>query len=54
MGMTFDEIIDDILEEVDPTEMYQQALKEHKKRLKAINEGEYITLEELKKKLKVS
>lgn len=54
MDMTFDEVIDNILDELDPIEMYQAALKEHTKRLKAMNDGEYVTLGTLKKKYKVS
>ena len=53
MGKTFDQAIGDILDEMDPVEMYQEALEEHKRRLKAMEEGEYVTLAELKRKLKV-
>ncbi|MBI5000249.1 MAG: hypothetical protein HZB92_01800 [Euryarchaeota archaeon] len=54
MDMTFDDVIDNILDEVDPIEMYQAALKEHNKRLEAMNDGEYTTLAALKKKYKAT
>ncbi len=54
MGKTFDDVINNILDEVDPMEMYEQALAEHNRRLEAMKAGEYVTLDELKKKLKVS
>lgn len=53
MGMTFDEVISDILNEFDPIEMYEESLEEHNIRLKAMEAGEYITLDELKKKFRV-
>ena len=54
MDRTFDEVIDEMMDEVDPMEMYEKALGEHRERLKAMKEGEYVTLDELKKNLKVS
>ncbi len=54
MDMTFDDVLDSILDEVDPVEMYQAVLKEHNKLLTAMNDGEYVTLAALKKKYKVT
>jgi predicted CopG family antitoxin len=54
MGRTFDEVIDRILDELDPLEMYQAALEEHNSRLRGMSKGEYLSLSELKKKYKVS
>jgi len=48
MGMTFDEVISDILNDFDPIEMYEDSLEEHNLRLKAMEAGEYITLDQLK------
>ncbi|MCK4613523.1 MAG: hypothetical protein KAU14_01870 [Thermoplasmata archaeon] len=53
MGSSFDDVINDILNEVDPIEMYAQALEEHHKRLEAMESGKYVTLNELKKRLRV-
>lgn len=50
MGMTFDEALAAMLDELDPMEMYQAALEEHEKRLHAMRAGEYVTLEDIKKK----
>jgi len=54
MDMTFDDVIDRILDELDPNEMYQAAIEEHEMRLKAMGEGEYVTLASLRAKHKAS
>jgi len=49
--MTFSEVVDDLIETVDPMEMYQNYLEEHKRQIKKIKAGEYVTLDELKETL---
>jgi len=53
LGGTFDTVINNMLDEIDPKEMYEYHLIEHRERLKAMESGEYVTLKDLKKKLGV-
>jgi len=46
--MTFNDVIDNFIESMDPMEMYEDFLEEHKCRLKRMKAGEYITLDDLK------
>lgn len=50
---SFDDVINDTLDKVDPDETYEKVLEEHHMRLEVMESGEYVTLDELKKKLKV-
>ena len=51
LGNSFDEVINGILDEIDPIEMYEHKIQEHKKRLKTMESGDYVPLKDLKRKL---
>jgi len=49
--MTFNDVIDNFIETMDPMEMYQDFLEEHYRRLARMKAGEYDTLDDLKASL---
>ena len=51
-GMTFDEVINEMMDMMSEEEFYEHVLEEHKKRLKKIKAGEYIEAGNLTKALK--
>ena len=52
-GESFDDVINSMLEEIDSVELYEDVLDEHKSIVKEMEKGEYATLDEVKKKLKL-
>ena len=50
-NMTFDDVINRLMEQVSEEKFYKEVLKEHRKRLKKMRAGDYITREELDKAL---
>jgi hypothetical protein len=50
--MTFDEVINDMMDMMSEEEFYEHVLEEHKKRLKKIKAGEYIEADSLTEALK--
>jgi predicted CopG family antitoxin len=50
LGKSFDDVINRMMEQLDPVEMYEHVLDEHLSRVAEMKGGEYITLESLKKK----
>ncbi|UCE36726.1 MAG: hypothetical protein JSW00_14595 [Thermoplasmata archaeon] len=50
-GMTFDEVINEMMDMMSEEEFYKHVLEEHKKRLKKIKAGEYIESDDLSKAL---
>ena len=51
LGKSFDDVINRMMDELDPIEMYEYILDEHLSRVAEMEAGEYITLDRLKKKL---
>ncbi len=51
-GMTFDEVINEMMDMMSEEEFYEHVLEEHKKRLKKIKAGEYIEADNLTEALK--
>ena len=51
-NMTFDDVLNEILDMVDEEEFYKHVLKEHKNRMKKIKAGEYIETDDISKALK--
>ncbi|UCG00833.1 MAG: hypothetical protein JSW11_14595 [Candidatus Heimdallarchaeota archaeon] len=50
-GMTFDEVINEMMDMMSEEEFYEHVIEEHKKRLKKIKAGEYIEAKDLTKAL---
>lgn len=51
---SFDEVINDVLDEIDPVEFYEDTVAESHQILAEMEQGDFVTLDELKKKLKAS
>jgi predicted CopG family antitoxin len=51
-GMTFDEVITEMMDMMPEEEFYEHVLEEHKKRLKKIKAGEYVDADSLSEALK--
>ena len=51
-GMTFDEVINEMMDMMSEEEFYEHVLEEHKKRLKKIKAGEYVEADSLSEALK--
>jgi predicted CopG family antitoxin len=50
-GMTFDEVINEMMDMMSEEEFYKHVLEEHRKRLKKIKAGEYIEADSLSEAL---
>jgi hypothetical protein len=50
-GRSFNDVIGDFMDMIDPMEMYQSFLEEHNRRLERMKRGDYVTLDELKAEL---
>ena len=51
LGKSFDDVLNRMMDELDPIEMYEHVLDEHLSRVAEMDAGEYVTLDRLKKKL---
>ena len=51
-GMTFDEVITEMMDMMSEEEFYKHVLEEHKKRLEKIKAGEYVEADSLSEALK--
>ncbi len=49
-----DEVINDVLDEIDPVEFYEDTMAENHHILAEMEQGDFVTFDELKKKLKAS
>jgi hypothetical protein len=50
--MTFDDVINEVLNNVDEEDFYRIILKEHRRRMKKVRAGEYIETDDLSEALK--
>lgn len=51
-GLSFDEILNEIMDIIPEEKFYRVVIKEHKERMKKIKAGEYIETDDLDKALK--
>jgi predicted CopG family antitoxin len=51
-GMSFDEVINEMMEMMPEEDFYEHVLEEHRRRLKKIKDGELVETEDLDKALK--
>lgn len=46
-GRSFDAVLNDLMDRTDPSEVHEDFLEEHRRRVAEMREGEYATLDEL-------
>lgn len=51
-GMSFDDVINEMMRLLPEEEFYKHILKEHRRRMKKIRAGEYVSIENLDEALK--